>query len=73
METADTRMPPRNKGKGSSQNQERIVAPRPAQNREEMMKNNDPKITVDRIVYAEKPAQYKAVAEPAGDGDAYRN
>ncbi len=37
-----------------------------------MMKNNDPKITVDPIVYAEKPTQYKAVAEPAGDGDAYR-
>lgn len=40
--------------------------------REEMMKNNDPKITVDPIVYAEKPARYKVVAEPAGDADAYR-
>lgn len=44
------------------------------------MKNNDPKIIVDPIVYAKKPARYKAVAEPAGDGpvlsavegDAYR-
>lgn len=36
------------------------------------MKKNDQKITVDPIVYAEEPTRYKAVAEPTGDGDAYR-
>lgn len=38
---------------------------------EEMMKNNDPRITVDPIVYAGDPTKYKVVAEPAGEKDAY--
>lgn len=37
----------------------------------EMMKNNDPKITVDPVVYAGKPTKYKVVAEPAGEKGAY--